>query len=381
MSWQAHARSLADLVTHPGSRWYPVLVSTPRHEFVPAWWEWEDGGWVLRRGPVADVYSNQSLVTRVGTRHADQAADGDRPVGRPTSSSTMPSLLLTMYRHGQLDAGQSILDVGTGSGYGAALLARRYGAERITTVDIDPYLVAAASKRLAGLGLHPTALTVDATGPLPGQFDRIVSTVSVRSIPPSWLAALRPGGRLVTTITGTYMILAVTRGRDGLTGQVAWEPAAFMGTRTGPDYPADVDADLFEQDGEQISIGCYPVLNVAEAWELATLFTLAVPGVRHAYRRGPDGQHTAVIVHPDGSWARATAVGAEPPIVHQTGPRRLWDELDAVRDQWLRYGAAPYLGACVRVDEEGTVELTYGDWRAVIRPDCWRADPGGLTGA
>ncbi|KKD01987.1 hypothetical protein TN53_43040, partial [Streptomyces sp. WM6386] len=44
-------------------------------------------------------------------------------------------------------------------------------------------------------GLHPTVETVDATGPLPaheGQFDRIVATVAVRSIPSSWLTALSP---------------------------------------------------------------------------------------------------------------------------------------------------------------------------------------------
>ncbi|MCK9932721.1 hypothetical protein MXD62_37240 [Frankia sp. Mgl5] len=50
--------------------------------------------------------------------------------------------------------------------------------------------MSAAAGRLAALDLHPTALTVDATGPLPGTYDRIVSMVSVPSIPPSWLATI-----------------------------------------------------------------------------------------------------------------------------------------------------------------------------------------------
>jgi hypothetical protein len=53
------------------------------------------------------------------------------------------------------------------------------------------------------------------------------------------------------------------------------------------------------------------------------MLTLTVPGIEHGYRRGPDGQHTAIMAHPDGSWARATATGTEPPTVHQGGPRSL----------------------------------------------------------
>ncbi|WP_268762062.1 methyltransferase domain-containing protein, partial [Frankia casuarinae] len=65
----------------------------------------------------------------------------------------MPALALRMYQHAQLAEGLNILDVGTGSGYGAALLARRYDDQRITTIDVDPYLVAAAADRLAALDL------------------------------------------------------------------------------------------------------------------------------------------------------------------------------------------------------------------------------------
>ncbi|WP_235947088.1 hypothetical protein [Candidatus Frankia alpina] len=91
--WQLHARALADTVTHPGSRWYPVVAGTPRHELVPAWWARGGGEWVVRRGPLADAYADRSLVTRVGIAHADHAAEDDRPTGRVTSSSTLPSLV------------------------------------------------------------------------------------------------------------------------------------------------------------------------------------------------------------------------------------------------------------------------------------------------
>ncbi len=366
--WQAHARALADRVTHPGSRWYPVVADVPRHELVPAWWAQNGGEWVVRRGPLADAYADRSLVTRVGPLHADHAAEDDRPTGRVTSSSTLPSLVLTMYRYARIAEGLDIADIGSGSGYGAALLARRYGPQHITTVDVDPYLVDAAAQRLATLGLHPTALAVDATGPLPGSYDRIVSMFSVPHIPPSWLTALRPGGRLTTTIQGTWMILSATKTPDGVLGQVERDWAGFMASRTSPAYPpTEVDSDLLdERDGEQIGTGRYPVLDIAEAWDLSTLLTLTVPGIQHRYQRGPDGRHTAIMTHPDGSWARATAIGVGLPTVHQGGPRRLWDVADAVRDQWAQRGWTPWLGARARILDDGSIRLARGDWTVTI---------------
>lgn len=367
--WRACAAGLAGEVTHPGSRWHGPVAAVPRHLFVPAWWEREGGVWTLRRGPLADAYADRSLVTQVGPAHADHAVEADHPVGRPTSSSTQPSLAVGMYRYGQLAEGLDVADIGTGSGYGAALLAHRYGDQRVTTLDVDPYLVDAAARRLAALDLFPTALAVDATGPLPGTYDRIVSMVSVPSIPPSWLAALRPGGRLVTTISGTWMILTATRTPEGVFGQVERDWSGFMGVRSGPDYPpaASLDVDeLTGREGEQVSTGRYPVLHIADAWELSTMLTLAVPGIEHAYRAGRDGQHTAFLAHADGSWAWATAIGTAPPEVHQGGPRRLWDALDAVRDDWLRLGWTPWLGARAMVREDGSIRLLRGTWRATI---------------
>src|SRR5690606_40971428 len=130
-------------------------------------------------------------------------------------SSTLPSLLLRMFGHAEIHDGVEVLDVGTGCGYGAALLARRLGDDRVTSVDVDPYLTKAAAERLDLIGLHPRIVTADATGPLTGEYDRIVATVSVRPIPPSWLQVLRPGGRLVTTIADTTIIVVADKTPDG----------------------------------------------------------------------------------------------------------------------------------------------------------------------
>ncbi|MCI0686898.1 MAG: methyltransferase domain-containing protein [Sporichthyaceae bacterium] len=376
--WKRHAERLAAEVTYPRSRWYGPIAATPRHLLVPRWWErgWQQPEWELCDGPadpaewLATAYADQTLVTRVGPLHADHALSDDLPTGRPTSSSTLPSLVIRMLRHGQIYDGADVLDVGTGSGYGAALLGHRLGDQHVTSVDVDPYLTKVAAERLDTIGLHPEVTTGDATGRLPGSYDRIVSMVSVRPIPPSWLAALRPGGRLVTVIADTTIIVTANKADDGTaTGQVEWDRAAFMATRSGPDYPpgrlSGVWAAAHDHDGD-VTRGPYPVVAVNEAWELQSVLEVLAPGIEHGYSEDNDGRRTAWMVHADGSWARATAVGDAPPVVHQGGPRRLWDILDETRQSWLSHGYFQLYGAKVTIAPDGTCHLRRGRWQATI---------------
>src|SRR5512146_2051385 len=121
LDWKPAAARLAGTVTDPASRWRPLVTAMPRHFFVPRWWERGNAEvWIVNDGPanttdwLAAAYSDRSLVTRVGTVHADHARPGDHPPGRPTSSSTMPGLVVAMYRHATLSDDSDVLDVGTG---------------------------------------------------------------------------------------------------------------------------------------------------------------------------------------------------------------------------------------------------------------------------
>ena len=382
VSWREHARLLAAQVTHPASRWRAVVEKVPRHVLVPRWWAPSPPGtagagvlWELKDGPadaaawLEAAYSDRSLVTQVGVSHADQAAAWDHPAGDPTSSSTLPGLIVRLAQHAYLADGVNVLDVGTGSGYGCALLAARLGAQRVTSVDVDPYLTAAAAERLDSVGLRSAVLTADATGVVPGTYDRIIATVAVRPVPASWLAALRPGGRLVTTIAGTGFILTADKTDDGgAMGRIEWDRARLHGSRHGPGYPPplwDRNEAARDQAGEEISQGRYPVVNVMETWELWSMLTVLAPGVEHYYREAGD-RRTAWMLHPDGSWARASAVGNEPPVVHQSGARRLWDLLDEIREMWLRDGSLPVYGASATITPDGSIHLRRGKWRASL---------------
>ncbi|MFF2660643.1 methyltransferase domain-containing protein [Kitasatospora sp. NPDC058032] len=376
MDWQHLAAELAARITDPDSRWRRPVESVPRHALIPKWWEpTPEGGWTLRVGEDdlkrwAEVaYGNESAVTSVGGLHADHAQRDDQPTGLATSSATLAALVVKMLRHARIRSGHDVLDVGTGAGGLTAYLAHRVGDLHVTSVDVDPYLVEAAHARLAALGLRPALATVDATGPLPGTYDRIVSTVGVRPIPASWLAALRPGGRLVTTIRDTALILTAWRTPDGgAAGHIERDWAGFMGTRHGADYPPG-PVDLFtlarEAEGDEVSTGRYPVADVRNAWEIWSFLSVTLPGIEYDFEERA-GRRTAYLVHPDGSWARASAVRYEPPTVHQAGPQRLWTTLEQVRTRVMVEGGLPLYGCTARVAPNGVIHLSRGQWSAVI---------------
>ncbi|MEW1655616.1 methyltransferase domain-containing protein [Streptomyces sp. NPDC093707] len=377
MTWQHHAEDLARKVTHSASRWREPIATTPRHLFVPRWWKSSDQGWSLSSPADTDehlraTYADTSLVTRVGPHHADHAKSDDHPHGRPTSSSTLPSLVVNMHRHAYLDPADSLLYIGTGTGYGTALACHYLvSPEQVTSVDVDPYLVESARDRLGEAGLRPRIETVDATGSLPvtpGSVNRIVAMVSVQRIPASWLDALCVGGRLVTTIAGTSLLVTAEKNPDGTaSGRVEWDRAGFMQTRHGSDYPPGLDTLLAiaeQQDGESVTTGSYPVVDVAQAWDLDSMLGLTAPGIVHRYHQNGE-QRTAIMAHADGSWARATAQGADRPTVHQGGPRRLWDLLDEVRVYWLTHGELPVRGARVLINARRTV-LARGGWHVKL---------------
>lgn len=375
MQWKEHARDLAEHVASPASRWYEPVASVPRHLFVPRWWSRAGGdGWFPRSGP-GDVdqwrqvaYADRTLVTRVGVHHADTSPPSQRHSGRPTSEATLPSLTVRMLELARVQDGDTLLDVGTGTGYSAALACKRLGEDRVHSIDVDSYLTDVAQRRLAGLDMWPDIENRDATGPLPGVYDRIVSTVGVRPVPASWLEALKPGGRLVTPIEGTSLIITAVKQDDGTAiGRVEWERAAFMPARHGVDYPIEPRKLLASADGDSddATVGRYPVIDIAQAWDLAAMLAISVPGVVYDYKE--TGLARVVrMAHPDGSWARAIAAHTHPPAVHQGGPRNLWDTLDELRTYWLEHGELPLRDARVLMRPDGATQLACRRWRAEL---------------
>jgi protein-L-isoaspartate(D-aspartate) O-methyltransferase len=95
---------------------------------------------------------------------------------------------------------ESVLEIGTGSGYFTALLASR--ASEVTTVEIDPALAASAAARLLSHGFSSVRREVGdgAKGFGQERYDAIVLTGSTPLLPETFLSQLKPGGRVFAIV-------------------------------------------------------------------------------------------------------------------------------------------------------------------------------------
>jgi protein-L-isoaspartate(D-aspartate) O-methyltransferase len=154
-------------------------------------------------------------------RHAYQ----NRPLpighGQTISQPYIVALMTTLVRPG---AGQKILEIGTGSGYQAAVLAE--SGARVYTIEIIEPLATRAAKVLREQG-YDTINTRIADGyygwEAHAPFDAIVVTAAASSVPPPLIAQLRPGGRMVIPVGGSFMTQTLM--------QVDKDPAGRVKTR------------------------------------------------------------------------------------------------------------------------------------------------------
>lgn len=133
---------------------------------------------------------------------------------------------------------EKVLEIGTGSGYMAALLAHR--AQQVISLEIEPALVETARRNLQKAGIYNAevrladgaanlAEAVSDNGPLRGPFDVIVLSGSVADVPASLLDLLKVGGRLSAIVGFEPMMRAtlITRvSKEAFRTTQAWDTVA-----------------------------------------------------------------------------------------------------------------------------------------------------------
>lgn len=157
-----------------------TFAAVPRSRFVPAGTSPED------------AYADHALVLTADAR------------GRPTSTISQPSMVALMLEQLRAGPGDRVLEVGTASGYTAALLAEMVRPSgRVVTVELDAVLAEAAAERLAEHWPEATVRSGDGWSGVPdaAPFDRVHVTVGVDDLSPHWLEQLADGGLLVAPIT------------------------------------------------------------------------------------------------------------------------------------------------------------------------------------
>jgi len=192
---------IGDDVRHLDPRVRAALLKVPRERFVPA-----------DAAPAA--YDNRPL-----------------PIGHQQTIS-QPLIVAAMTQLLHLEPDARVLEVGTGSGYQAAILAEL--AAEVCTIEIVAPLAAHARKILEGLGYDNIAFRCgDGAAGWPEQapFDGIIVTAAAPEVPAALVAQLKPGGRLVIpvgTMSGYQELLLIEKDRDGQVGEQRLFSVAFV---------------------------------------------------------------------------------------------------------------------------------------------------------
>jgi protein-L-isoaspartate(D-aspartate) O-methyltransferase len=360
--------------------WLTGLHEVPRHLFVPdrAWAQaftttGSDHAIDKATDPTGwwnAIYQNYSIITQRG----DGTADPRDPAAPPSCSLSCPHISMAFLRLLDVRDHHRILEIGTGTGWTAAMLGWRVGDSRVSSIEVDKELAETARVNLAAVGHAPEVVTGDGADGLPHRapFDRIHVTCGVRDIPQAWLKQVRPGGAIVAP----YMPIAGAGGHqlhldvvdeDHAVGRFAGA-SGFMMLRSQRAHMSTEDGE----DPAELTVTRLDPRLIAEADGGAQLvIAAAAPGlvVDTGWEQHADGwSYVVQLASLDGrSWAKCLAPrGVDEYEVLQSGPRRLWDEAASAYRSWLLLG---------RPGRE-----RFGLTLTASGQQIWLDSPGGLLG-
>jgi protein-L-isoaspartate(D-aspartate) O-methyltransferase len=316
-----------------------------RHHFLPG-------------SPLDEVYEDTAITIKRSE------------TGVPVSSSSQPAMMAIMLQQLRPRPGERVLEVGAGTGYNAALLARIVGPKGgVVTVDLDADLAAAARAHLQAAGMQQVEVVCGdgAAGWPPGApYHRIIVTASVDDLAPAWLEQLTEGGRLVVPLSllggPVQLCLAlVRRGRALLSRSVTacgFLPLRGDLGRRRHEEAAAPGPEAAARLGPREAAGEVPAADLRGGFE--TWLALSEPGYVRARPRAQDpempglrdegglallegdGKRLSVVVYGDGGGAARRLLAA-----HEAWARRR-PPLQEVRVAAYPAGEAPPAGPSQR---------------------------------
>ncbi|MFC6878526.1 methyltransferase domain-containing protein [Actinomadura yumaensis] len=312
-----------------------ALRDVPRHVFAPpVAWTGEGGRVRKRSAPEAWldlVYGDDALITQLDDGATDLAAGAGHFTSSLSASSTVVSLLELL----DAEPGHRVLDVGTGTGWTAALLSRLVGSENVVSVEVDPAISERAAANLKQTDVSPRLVVGDGargwTREAP--YDRVHATCAVARVPYAWVEQTRPGGVIVTPYAPGFgssheLRLVVMPDGTAVGGFAGYASYMMMRKQRHPEWdPSGRPAERTTTDVDPRTIGYAPA-----GADLA--MGAALPGVCARGIRDGDA-YTLRIWGPD-AWASARyEPGRVSFEVEQGGTRPLWDLAVSAYFGWI----------------------------------------------
>ncbi|WP_309248797.1 methyltransferase domain-containing protein [Streptomyces sp. MNP-20] len=374
-----HMTALADELSKAGAirtpQWHDTFAAVPRHVLVPTWFEQEQNAkgitvWRQQRATaderyLAAAYRDVTLVTALDPATSEQV-DDTAWTGFPTSSSTLPSLMAGMLEGLSVRTGHRVLEIGTGTGYNAALLCARLGDRLVHSIDVDPDLVDTARTRLARIGYTPGLTTGDGCTALPDlSFERIIATCSVPGIPQEWIEHAKPGAVIVADVAlgieGGLVRLTVDEDRRAI-GHFTTTAGRFMPARSDPRaYPQPHRPQRAPEAESRPTTLTAP--EIQSHYTLRLLLALQLPETELVYDiDDATGAMSIQLQRSDGAWARVPFIFNAEPTVTYGGDPNLWKQAETTWHWWKAHNRPAH-------DQFGYVREANGDAAVWHIPD------------
>ncbi|MEU5434820.1 methyltransferase domain-containing protein [Streptomyces sp. NPDC020719] len=351
------------------SDWKPAFSAVPRSAFLPdLMWSFDmatgrsvavskaDDPTAWHRRADADI--------PIVTQWDDGKHSGTEPGEVSTSSASMPSVVFSMLRDLDVQPGNRVLEIGTGTGWNAALLAHRLGADNVVTVEVDESVTTTARAALERFGTPVRVVHGDGFKGYPeaAPYDRIIATCGLRSIPFAWVEQCRPGGIIVTPWGTHYSngdaVARLVVADDSKSASGAFTgPVEFMKLRAQRLSPVAHSEYVMGSvaNGDESSTTIEEAQFVRERFS-ARVFALGmrVPDCVNVVADKHDGARPVWFYGlTDRSWACVQFRDGATARVWQSGPRRLWDEAEAAYRWWNEQGRPGFDRFGLTVNSDG----------------------------
>jgi protein-L-isoaspartate(D-aspartate) O-methyltransferase len=360
-----------------------AFLRVPRHAFLDRFFRREIRGRQIHMQELSPT-SFPDIADWFRAVYADEpltiAYDDDSTA---TSSSSSPGAMAIMLEAAELAPGLRVLEIGTGTGYNAALLATIVDNPTLVfTIEIENELARQAQCRLdrvvgSGVTVH-TGNGLE--GYAPGApYDRIIATGSTQVVPLSWLEQVRPGGMIVMNLIGEMgacAFLKIEKQETGLAAHGRFLSASeFMELHEAGHYPHRRATQVGRYIGRPITAqteSCRADFDLSLLWDRRLNFALQLAFPRMSF--------ASVYVNPlcpclmdlaSDTMLLFRPTNDEHFQVEVRGDPQMWDRVLAVYRQWVGLGYPDVRAYQLQIDAEGNQVVTLAPSPEQHRTPSW----------